>query len=199
MTQIALATEDALSEAIGLRLLAELPSPVVPNLTLGKQGSGYLRSRMQNWRQIARRQAILILTDLDRIDCAPTMRADWIGPTPLPENLILRIVVREIESWALADHDAIRMLIGNKGTLPPSPDTLPDPKRHLLRLARSASRSIRSDLLIEAGAIASQGVGYNARLTAWVHSSWSPARAAMRSPSLERARMRLKELASRIT
>ncbi len=195
MTQIALATEDALSEAIGLRLLAELPFPVVPNLTFGKKGSGYLRSNMPKWRQIARRQAMLILTDLDRIDCAPTMLADWVGRTPLPEDFVLRIVVREIESWALADHVAMRVLIGSKGTLPPSPDTLPDPKRHLLGLAKSASRSVRSDLLVDAGAIASQGIGYNARMIAWVQTDWSPVRAASRSPSLERTRTRLRELA----
>lgn len=196
--QIALATEDALSEAIGLRLLAELPSPAIPNLVLGKKGSGYLRTKMPSWRQIAQRQALLILTDLDRINCAPIMRADWIGRTPLPENLVLRIAVREIESWALADHEALRMLIGNKGTLPPSPDALPDPKQHLLNLARLASRPVRLDLLGEVGAIASQGLGYNARLTEWVRSSWDPARASHRSPSLERTRIRLGELAARI-
>lgn len=196
--QIAIATEDALSEAIGLRLLAELPSPVVPNLTFGKKGSGYLLSNMAKWREISRRQAILILTDLDRIDCAPTMRAAWAGKTPLPEDLILRIAVRETESWALADHQAMRVLIGARGTLPLSPDNLPDPKQHLLHLARLASRAVRSDLLIETGAVASQGIGYNSRLTAWVQSSWCPARAAMRSPSLERTRSRLRELANRV-
>ena len=38
MMPMALATEDTLSEAIGLRLLAELPVPVTPNLLLRKDG-----------------------------------------------------------------------------------------------------------------------------------------------------------------
>ena len=39
-----------------------------------------------------------------------------------------------------------------------------------------------------------QGLGYNARLTAWVNSEWSPQRAAERSPSLARARLRLNQV-----
>lgn len=46
--QVALATEDVLSEAIGIRILAEMASPVTLNMSLGKKGSGYLRSRMNS-------------------------------------------------------------------------------------------------------------------------------------------------------
>lgn len=193
MTPMALATEDVLSEAIGLRLLSELPVPVTPSLLLRKSGFGYLRAGMHNWRQLAQRQCVLILTDLDQIACPVAMRSDWLGKTPVPAGLLLRIAVREIESWVLADHEALRLLLGPKGTLPPKPDTLPDPKQHLLKLAKLAPRAIRDDLVKEKGAIASQGIGYNQRLTAWVSTDWSPERAAQRSPSLHRTRLRLRE------
>ena len=195
---VALATEDALSEAIGLRLLAELSTPVTPSLLLRKGGVGYLRSRVTSWRQMAQRQVVLILTDLDQAGCPLALHADWIGINPLPANLMLRIAVREVESWVLADHEAVRKLIGSKGTLPPKPDDLLDPKQHLLKLAKRASRNVRLDLVKEEGAIASQGIGYNARLTAWVQSDWNPERAAERSPSLQRTRRRLTELVTRL-
>lgn len=198
MIPVALATEDALSEAIGLRLLAELPGSVYPNILLRKDGFGYLRSNMDKWRQLAQRQIVFILTDLDQIACPAALRANWIDRHQQPANLVLRVAVREVESWVLADHEAMRQLIGQKGTLPPQPDELPDPKQYLLRLAKLSTREIRADLIKEKNAIASQGIGYNRRLTAWVSSDWSPARAAQRSPSLQRARTRLHELALRL-
>lgn len=198
MMPMALATEDVLSEAIGLRLLSELPAPVTPGLLLRKGGFGYLRSGMDKWRQLAQHQNVLILTDLDQVACPVALRSDWLGNKPAPAGLLLRIAVREVESWVLADHEAIRRLIGPKGTLPPEPDTLPDPKQHLLKLAKLATRVVRDDLVKETGAIASQGMGYNQRLTAWVGSDWSPERAAQRSPSLQRTRLRLHELALKL-
>ncbi|OGB28310.1 MAG: hypothetical protein A3F78_21000 [Burkholderiales bacterium RIFCSPLOWO2_12_FULL_61_40] len=194
MMEVALAIEDELSKAIGLRLLAELPTPVTPNHILHKGGSGYLKSRMDSWREMSQRQIVFLLTDLDRISCPVALRADWLGKAPQPANLLLRIAVREVESWVLADHIAMRKLIGNKGALPPQPDDLPDPKQHLLKLAKLAPRPVRQDLVKEAGAIACQGIGYNTLLSHWVQSDWSPARAAERSPSLARTRQRLREL-----
>lgn len=198
MMPMALATEDVLSEAIGLRLLAELPVPITPGLLLRKDGFGYLRAGMKNWRQLALRQTVLILTDLDQVACPVALKADWLGNKPAPAGLLLRIAVREVESWVLADHEAMRKLIGQKGTLPPEPDSLPDPKQHLLKLAKLAARPVREDLVKETGAVASQGIGYNHRLTNWVRSDWSPERAAQRSPSLQRTRIRLSELALRL-
>ncbi len=194
MTLVALATEDALSEAIGQRLLLELPVVVTLNLLLRKNGFGYLRSGMPKWRELAKRQVVLIITDLDRLNCPQKLVEGWLGNQPAPENLLLRVAVREVESWVLADHEALRKLLGSKGKLPAAPDTLPDPKSHLLALAHSASRSVREDLVQQNGSVASQGIGYNNRLTAWVHSEWCPERASQRSPSLQRARMRLREL-----
>lgn len=197
MMPIALATEDALSEAIGLKLLAEIPSSYQVNHLLRKDGSGYLRSRMASWQQMAQRQVVLILTDLDQISCPLALRQAWHGKASPHANLLLRIAVREVESWVLADHEAITQLMGTKAKLPAQPDELPDPKRHLLEIAKRAPRSIRQDLVKESGVVTRQGIGYNARLTHWVETTWSPERAASRSPSLQRTRHRLQELAQR--
>lgn len=194
MRAIALATEDELSEAIGLRLIAESPFHEADVLPLRRNGSGYLKSKVESWCQLAGQQVVLLLTDLDQIDCPVALRNEWLGTRPVPDRLLLRIAVREIESWVLADHDAMRKLIGDRGKLPPAPDELGDPKAFLLNMVRKyAPRDVKQDLLAERGAMASQGLGYNRRLVAWVKSDWSPDRAAARSPSLLRARQALRD------
>ena len=193
MTPIAIATEDQLSEAIALRLIADVPTPHFIQLKLGRKGNGYLRSKMDSWYQMAQQQVMVVLTDLDRANCLVEFRDQWLDAEP-PKNLLLRIAVREVESWVLADHIAMRELIGAKGVLPLAPDELPDPKQSLLKLAKNAPKQIREDLLKTIDGNLAQGLGYNARLSAWVNSDWSPQRAAERSPSLARARFRLNEV-----
>jgi len=198
VTSIALATEDLLSEAIGLRLLAEPSCGLECSRTLRKQGAGYLRSRMPSWHEMARRgQAVLVITDLDRLRCPATLVALWYARRERRDNLLIRVAVREVESWLLADHDGMHRLLGAKGRLPSNPDELADPKQHLLKLARFARREIRDDLVAATDAIARQGLGYNARLSAFVKADWNPVRASARSNSLERTRRRLAEFAER--
>ncbi|MDO8441736.1 MAG: DUF4276 family protein [Polaromonas sp.] len=199
MTFVALATEDELSEAVGKRLLIDAGYQLEPAPLLRRNGSGYLRSKMDSWCEMAKRKPVVLLTDLDRAVCPAELRAAWIGDRKPPENFIMRIAVREVEAWLLADHQALRTIIGNRGSLPIDPDLLPDPKQYFLRLiAKQARRDIREELVADAGAIASQGIGYNARLSHLVATVWSPERAALRSRSLHRARIRLSELVQRM-
>lgn len=200
MMPVALATEDELSEAVGVKLLSEhLVLAKVPPMLLRKNGFGYLRSRMDSWRQMANRQIMIVLTDLDRVACPLVLLEGWLGDErPCPQNLLLRIAEREVESWLLADHKALEKLIGNRGRLPVEPDNLPDPKRHLLELAQRAPRAVREDLVVQQGAAANQGIGYNRRLVDWIQTEWSPERAAARSPSLLRARNAMRQAANRV-
>lgn len=195
MKFVALATEDQLSEAVGKRLLVDAGYEFKPDPLIRKNGFGYLRSNMKSWCEMSHRKPFVLLTDLDKASCPVELRATWIGKHNPSENFVMRIAVREIEAWLLADHKAIRSIVGAGGKLPPNPDLLPDPKQTLLRLvAAHASRNIKEDLVSQAGAIASQGIGYNARLSLWVQTAWDPKRAATRSDSLHRARVRLGEL-----
>jgi hypothetical protein len=194
MTQVALATEDELSEAVGLRLLDEYGMHKDSPLLLRKNGNGYLRSKMANWRQLAEHQIVFILTDLDRVACPVALLKDWLGDRACPSNLLLRVAVREIESWILADHQGVRELVGNNCNLPDNPDELRDPKQELLALAQRAPRSVKEDLVAKDGAIARQGIAYNNRLVSWVKNVWSPVRAAEKSQSLHRTRLALAEM-----
>lgn len=197
MVWIVLATEDEISECVGRQLAAEAGLEV--GQALRKGGNGYLRSRINNFCEMAARQPVLLITDLDQFRCPSRLMHDWFGRRAKPDELIFRVAVHEIESWLLADHEAFRSLLGRRSSkLPPSPDLLPDPKNVLLDLARRAIRDVRDDLVAENGAIARQGLGYNSRLSAWIEDAWEPARAAQRSPSLAKARLRLHELANGI-
>lgn len=192
MLPIALATEDELSEAIGLRLIAENTACSTGEpMRLRKDGFGYLKSGMKKWLELARQRPVLLLTDLDQKACPVLLREEWLAGASLHSALLFRVAVREIESWVLADHAAIRQLIGSKGRLPEAPDELPDPKQYLLQLARQAPRDVRQDLVRIEGRELRQGLGYNRRLAHWVKAEWNPARAAERSPSLHRARAAL--------
>ena len=179
MRPIALATEDELSETVGLRLLSEIDA-IRCDFKLRKGGSGYLRSNIEKFEKFAKRVPILLITDLDTAGASA------------PQGILFRVAVREIESWLLADHDGISNLLQiSPAKLPDNPDILDDPKRSLLHFAKNAPREIRSDLIADKGVMAAQGMGYNFRLGQFVRESWSPQRAASRSDSLRRTRERL--------
>lgn len=198
MQAVALATEYELSEAVGIRLLSEVKDRIEVGLLFRRGGNGYLRSRIANFCEIARRQPLLVITDLDRLACPAALCSDWLDRTSRPRKLLLRVAVREIESWLFADHDAMRTLLGNAvaARLPKQPEAIENPKEFLLTLAARAPRDVRSDLCAPSGAFARQGLGYNARLCVFVREAWNPERASLRSDSLRRARRRILELAT---
>lgn len=194
---IHLATEDELSEAVGTRLIDEWKGHLAVDLRFRRGGNGYLRSSIRKFAEIARITPLLIITDLDQLSCPLELRATWFGKLKSPRDLVLRIAVREIEAWLLADIDAIRGLFGDRATrrLPDNLDAIREPKQLLLRIASYAPRAVREDICVEQGGVASQGLGYNARLCQLVSASWCPARAASRSESLRRARASIRSLA----
>lgn len=194
MKSLALLTEDELSEAVGLRILAEVCPEMHVDPILRRNGFGYLRSKMVNWSQMANYQPVLLITDLDRKPCPQDIIKDWFGILQKRENFLFRVAVKEIESWILADHIAMRSLFGKKGTLPENSDDLSDPKNYLLNLAKKASREVRYDLVREEGSATRQGIAYNSRLVALVRDMWCPKRAAERSRSLNKAISRIRNL-----
>ncbi len=131
----------------------------------------------------------LTLTDLDSAACAGELIRTWfqIPKIALPKEVIFRVAVREIESWILADHIALSRYIQiAAANFSSDPDTLKDPKQHLLGIVRKkGKRKIHKEMLPEGSA--SIGPRYNEVLCDFVRTTWCPNRAARRSPSLDRA------------
>jgi hypothetical protein len=199
MLRICLATEDSLSEAVGYRLLGEVCPEFEVGLTFRKNGFGYLKANIEKFCNVAQRSPLLLITDLDKAKCAASLISKWMGAKSYPDNLVFRVAVREIEAWLLADHVGMgKLLVAAATNLPKDPDLLLDPKQVLLQLASKAPRAVQNDLLVEPGAIASQGLGYNQRMGDFVRNTWDPKRAALCSDSLFRTLNRLRQMAKRL-
>jgi hypothetical protein len=190
-----IATEDELSEAVAVHLVRAFADDGAIGLLLRKNGNGYLRTRLPNFRQMAQREPVFVLTDLDDAHCPLALLNNWGLQQPTPSNLMLRVAVREIEAWLLADRAGIADFLGISAALiPTDPELILDPKRFILNIAKRARRDVRSDLIVAKGAVASQGLGYNKALIHFVRDQWNFDQARQRSHSLQRAINRLTEL-----
>lgn len=100
MTGICLATEDLVTEKVLHRLVEEYAPSCRITRSLRKNGAGYLKKSLHKFNQVAENvQPVVILTDLDTCDCAPTLLQRWQGRTRLSTRLLIRVAVREVESW----------------------------------------------------------------------------------------------------
>lgn len=130
---------------------------------------------------------VLVLRDLDAEPCAgPVVRR--LAPSP-PSTFCLRLAVRAVEAWLLADHDGMaRGLKVSKAGLPPLPETLTDPKGELRRIGQGSR-----DSEVRRQCTASPQ-GFGALTSSLAAEFWDPQRAATRAPSLARALARLRAL-----
>lgn len=133
-----------------------------------------------------------------RTTCPPSVVSQWIPNRN--DNLIFRVVVRELESWLLADRQRIaRFLRVPVARVPAAPEEEGDPKRTLVNLARgSRSRRIREALVPAQGASSTVGGDYNPLMEQFIRSEWSPAAARTAAPSLDKCMTRLAELAGKL-
>jgi hypothetical protein len=184
---IVLVVEDQVSEVVLKKMLVQYPQFVVAR-TIRHGGYGYIKSHINGFNQAARGMPYLVLTDLDRGDCAIQLISDWLTG-PKHDNLIFRVAVKEVESWVMADRRSFaRFLRIPEQGVPPDTDLVDDPKRTLVNLARSSPNTgIRSDLVPRHNSTAQQGRLYSQRLSQFVEESWNPDTAKNYSRSLNRA------------
>ena len=131
---------------------------------------------------------VLVLRDLDKdAECAPTLIKSLL-PYPMPSGLCLRIPVRSIEGWLLADVEGFsKEFAVHLKSHEIKPDESDDPKRDLINYCqRSKNREVKNDM-INLSRGGQTGSGYVTRIVDFVWVGWDPERAAGRSPSLARA------------
>ena len=196
-TTLRLVVEGRLDEAIGRRLVSECGLAV--GRVYGRTGWSYIRSVLPSFNQAAPFAPCLAMVDFmdTELPCPASVISQW-TPDRHP-NLIFRVVVRELESWLLADRRGIaRFLRIPAARVPAAPEEEDDPKRTLVNLARgSSSRRVRDALVPARGASAVVGPDYNAELERFIRGEWSPAAARASAPSLDKCMLRLAELAGR--
>ena len=163
---------------------------------LQRGGFGYLKAKIKSFNESAKSQAFFVLTDLDNAPCAPALTESWL-PKPQHANLIFRVAVREVEAWLLADRTAIAGFLGVKESAVPSDvESLPDPKRALIDLARrSKIARVKSALVPRVGSTAKIGPDYNACLSQFVLHHWNQEEAARTSKSLRQALRQVRSFA----
>jgi hypothetical protein len=192
---IYLAVEDDLSEVLLRRVLQERPVFAVGPV-FKRNGFGYLRKNTPAFNNMARVSPVLLLTDLDRHHCAPSLIREWL-PCPRHPDFLLRVAVREVEAWALAADEPFAKFLGLRRAISyPTPEDLSDPKLELLKLASSSARRDIRDGLVrrDAGGNFRQGPAYNSTLASFIEKDWAPSDAATKCPSLGRVPTALSKL-----
>jgi hypothetical protein len=186
------AVEDELSGAVLARLIAGFGYSIPQHNIHNARGNARLKAGMAKFKQASRVIPHIVLTDLDLISCAPALIADW-QATQLPPTLILRIAVREVEAWLLADKTGIaEFLHVDANKIPHSPEILDNPKQALINLARkSKKRKLARDIVPAKGSSAPIGLLYNFHFINFVNTRWNIDQARLAAPSLDKAILRI--------
>jgi hypothetical protein len=185
---VSAAAEGIVDEAVVRRMILEVGAQ--PGPVYGKNGKR--RERITGYNNAARFSPWIVLLDLDHdAGCAPPLRSHWL-PEPAP-FMCLRIAVRQVEAWLLADRENIAKFIGVAASrVPRHVETLTNAKEAMVDLARrSRRRDIREDMMPRSGSGRSVGPAYASRLIEFAQGMWNPQEAARPSDSLRRSMKRL--------
>jgi len=190
--EVMLIVEDEVAEAVMRRLIEQTKRMIVYQ-SIRKGGVGGIKANLDKFCNASKAIPHVVCVDLDRNECAPRLLSGWRFNSTHHPNLLLRVAVRETEAWLLADQAGIAdFLRVPAAKIPPYPESLDDPKRALINLARrSRSRRLVEELVPANGSSASVGPSYNALLSKFVREKWDMQKASSQAPSLAKAVVRL--------
>lgn len=186
--------EGEIDEIVALRIISNLGHDI--GVGYGKRGIGYIQNKIQTFNQTAQNIFYLVLVDFmdTKLECPSQVISNWL---PHKNNLMFfRVVVREIESWILADRKNLAAFLNvNIELIPLTPEIEPDPKRKLVNIARkSRSKRIRDAFVPEQNSTAQVGKLYTSEMKRFVSTFWDIDAARKNSPSLEKCLQRLSEI-----
>jgi len=183
-----LLVEGLLDEMVARKLLLSFQPRYAVAQVFGAKGKGYLKAKAKNFNQASKNQPYFMLTDLDSDPCPLALIEAWL-PQGRHPNFILRVAVRSVEAWLLADAENLAAWLQvSVSKIPRQPETLAYPKRALIDLARkSRSKDIRQALIPSEGSTAQEGKYYTSELAKFVQNKWNVLVACQNSPSLAKA------------
>jgi hypothetical protein len=174
---VTVAVEGDIDAAVARRILTELGFPLGP--IHGRQGKGQLDKGLRGYNNAARYAHWLVIRDLDQdAECAPGLVKRLMPASSA--YMCLRVAVRQIEAWLLADRSGIAAWLQVPlEIVPEDPETLRDAKAAVVQLAqRSRNRRLREDVVPAPNTSAKVGPGYTARIIEFATNVWRPRVAA---------------------
>lgn len=192
---VSAAVEGDVDEAVAQKLI--LLAGGRPGPVYGKKGKKDLQSKIAGYNNAARHAPWLVLVDLDKEECVPSLYRRWL-PSPAP-RLCFRVAVRQVEAWLMADAERLCSYLGvDRSRVSPRPEDLLDAKAAMVSLARQSHRKeVKEDMVPRVGGGRDVGPGYAWRLIEFVRDYWRPQSASERSESLHRAITCLRRLVAR--
>ena len=204
--KVNIAVEDRLSETVLRVLLRHARSrPVVSQsfpiskgwqTEVGPNGYGYIRKNLAAFNAGAKHTPFVVLVDADNRPCPPETIRLWLDGAVQDSNLIIRVAIREVEAWLLADRLGLASYLAvSEECIPHETTRIKDPKRYIARLAaRSRRKEIRTDLAREPGTRSKTGPFFAQSLQFFVKNLWDINVARCHSDSLNRAMIALDKL-----
>ena len=154
-------------------------------LTIRNAGGSPFWINARRYNEAGKHQLVVGLADLEQAPCATDALKQL--EKPLSTGFKLRLAVKMIESWVIADREAFASHLGLRiAHVPKQPDLLDHPKRTVVDLARqSRKKSVREALIPTGQGLV--GAEYTPFMAGFVESRWRSEEARKTSPSLERA------------
>ena len=197
--------EDAVSHAVIRRLLSHAGKTW--QLEAHPARSGRIKPMLSNFLQLSRSARVILLAELDAVECAPRMKTDWLGEESLPDMMCFRIAVEEPESWLMADRRGFAAYLGVPETVIPvagprkpgesGKDEVCTPYKPSLYMMQeiachSTDERMRNDLIPKP--LARKGPKYNDALVPFISDRWNIERAMKNSYSLRKAVMAIRAM-----
>lgn len=185
---VSLIAEGPLDEQVLRRLIIQNAPHLHAGVCHGKRGRDWLNTHLVNFNKAAHAWAYVSLGDLEQDECPPTLLRLWY-PHGKHINIQSRIAVRMVESWLLADREALAQFLGiSVHHIPQNPEEELNPKQVMVNLARrSRYRVIKEDMVPPLNSSGLVGKNYRGQLEKFVVEKWRTDRAQTHSPSLQRA------------
>lgn len=192
INQLFFCVEDPLGRAVMLRLfgcLLGIDDKAVKELDSQRGGVSEIKKKFNKYCNLANRNQVFILIDLDNAVCPPSLREKWINESslsePLPSKLSLNIADTEVESWLIADRENLSNFLGIPKQKLSYDTEFIHPKEHLLQCVRNYGNNEAKYELLPCEP-AKVGAGYNAHLCNFVAERWDFISASGRNASLRR-------------
>jgi len=188
--------EDELTHQVMIKLYNFFQDCFTEIKAIPCRGNGKIKRQIRAYNNASQFGYYFIITDLDDNECAPSLIRDWL-PEQQNSQLLLRIAVREIESWLLADRTNFASFFSiSQQLIPFNPDNEVNPKHTVISLAKRSRRRDIREAIVPIDDYAKIGPRYNIKLQNYIQNNWCINSARKNSKSLENTIKSLEKIAN---